>query len=209
MSSHQCLETCDLIIAVGPVQGSQYLPSKSFENLHALAKSLGIPSQRWQAASENLGENGRAGRRLGVILLYKLVIGMLRTNAEFIEMLTGFAFWQDLKTPCLSNSTTCSEAFPHLKLCPWKARNERTGGVSQGNSWQHPGCGPNSCQLTIMKCWSQFALCQRSRPYVSSLNLGIVSTTSHLWHIGERWLKWAPPLPANPFAVACGLRDTN
>lgn len=70
LSSHQCLETCDLIIAVGPVQGSQYLPSKSFENLHALAKSLGIPSQRWQAASENLGENGRAGRRLGVILLY-------------------------------------------------------------------------------------------------------------------------------------------
>lgn len=51
-------------------------------------------------ASENLGENGRVGRRLGVILLYKLVIGMLRTNAEFIEMLTGFAFWQDLKTPC-------------------------------------------------------------------------------------------------------------
>ena len=75
-------------------------------------------------ASENLGENGRVRRRLGVILLYKLVIGMLRTNAEFIEMLTGFAFWQDLKTPCLSN-TNCSEAFPHLKLCPWKARNTK------------------------------------------------------------------------------------
>ena len=95
-------------------------------------------------ASENLGENGRVGRRLGVILLYKLVIGMLRTNAEFIEMLTGFAFWQDLKTPCLSNSTNCSEAFPHLKLCPCKKRKERrcfTGQLmatpmATGNHWQ-------------------------------------------------------------------------
>ena len=71
-----------------------------------------------------------------MILLYKLVIGMLRTNAEFIEMLTGFAFRQDLQTPCLSISTNCSEAFPHLNLCPWKARNAKKGGVSQGNSWQ-------------------------------------------------------------------------